>query len=71
MQGQFESERVGVKNSSGRTGKKSEYSTISVIGSGSCGTCKLVRCKRDEIEYVMKKVDIARCFPADRSSTLF
>ena len=46
--------------------KKSQYSTISVIGSGSCGTCKLVRSKKDGCEYVLKKIDIARCFPAEK-----
>jgi len=40
--------------------KKSQYATISVIGSGSCGTCKLVRSKKDGQDYVLKKIDIAR-----------
>ena len=46
--------------------KKSQYATISVIGSGSCGTCKLVRSKNDGQSYVLKKIDIARCFPAEK-----
>lgn len=46
--------------------KKEQYATISVIGSGSCGTCKLVRSKNDGQDYVLKKIDIARCFPAEK-----
>lgn len=54
------------KSGAGKESKKSQYATISVIGSGSCGTCKLVRSKKDNKEYVLKKIDIARCFPAEK-----
>lgn len=37
--------------------KVEDFEVISVIGSGSFGTCYKVRCKLDNNEYVWKAID--------------
>jgi len=51
------------------TSTKSLYANLGAIGAGSCGTCDLVRSKRDGGTYVMKTIDIARCFPAEKRAS--
>eukprot|EP00658_Telonema_sp_P-2_P042009 TRINITY_DN30103_c0_g1_i1.p1 TRINITY_DN30103_c0_g1~~TRINITY_DN30103_c0_g1_i1.p1 ORF type:complete len:350 (+),score=75.28 TRINITY_DN30103_c0_g1_i1:251-1300(+) len=60
----------GVKGSDAKPpNPKSFYTVLGMIGSGSCGSCDLVRSKRDGCTYVMKKIDIARCYPAEKKAS--